>query len=56
MESGPFVHIRFNSGHLHVHCRFVLIGFFCFYQGIVNTIRSLSDKPVHYALSIPFVK
>jgi uncharacterized Tic20 family protein len=35
---------------------FILIGFFCFYQGIANTIRSLSDKPVHYALSIPFVK
>jgi uncharacterized Tic20 family protein len=34
----------------------ILIGFFCFYQGIANTIRSLSDKPVHYALSIPFVK
>jgi transcriptional regulator with XRE-family HTH domain len=35
---------------------FILIGFFCLYQGVVNTIRSLSDKPVHYALSIPFVK
>ncbi len=35
---------------------FILIGFFCLYQGVVNTIRALSDKPVHYALSIPFVK
>jgi uncharacterized Tic20 family protein/DNA-binding Xre family transcriptional regulator len=35
---------------------FILIGIFCTYQGVVNTIRSLSDKPVHYALSIPFVK
>lgn len=35
---------------------FILIGIFCLYQGVVNTIRSLSDKPVHYSLSIPFVK
>lgn len=34
----------------------ILIGFFCTYQGIVNTIRALSDKPVHYPLAIPFVK
>jgi len=34
----------------------VLIGFFCFYQGIANTIRSLSDRPIHDSLSIPFVK
>ena len=33
-----------------------LIGIFCAYQGVVNTMRALSDKPVHYALSIPFVK
>jgi len=35
---------------------FILIGFFCLYQGAVNTIRALSNKPIHYALSIPFVK
>jgi transcriptional regulator with XRE-family HTH domain len=35
---------------------FILIGIFCTYQGVVNTVRALSDKPVHYALSIPFVK
>jgi uncharacterized Tic20 family protein len=34
----------------------IFIGFFCFYQGAVNAMRALSDKPVHYALSIPFVK
>jgi len=34
----------------------ILIGFFCTYQGVINTMRSLSDKPIHYALSIPFVK
>jgi uncharacterized Tic20 family protein/DNA-binding Xre family transcriptional regulator len=34
----------------------VLTGIFCVYQGAVNTIRALSDKPIRYALSIPFVK
>jgi uncharacterized Tic20 family protein len=34
----------------------VLIGFFCMVQGVVNAIRALAEKPVRYALSIPFVK
>jgi len=34
----------------------ILIGIFCAYQGVVNAIRALSDKPIHYPLSIPFVK
>ena len=34
----------------------ILIGIFCTYQGAVNAMRALADKPVHYALSIPFVK
>jgi len=34
----------------------VLIGIFCTYQGVVNAMRALSDKPVHYPLAIPFVK
>lgn len=34
----------------------VLIGFFCMYQGVVNAMRALADKPIRYALSIPFVK
>jgi uncharacterized Tic20 family protein len=34
----------------------ILIGIFCTYQGIVNAMRALSDKPIRYALSIPFVK
>ncbi|MBN2148515.1 MAG: helix-turn-helix domain-containing protein [Anaerolineales bacterium] len=33
-----------------------LIGIFCAYQGVVNAMRALSDKPIRYALSIPFVK
>jgi transcriptional regulator with XRE-family HTH domain len=35
---------------------FMFIGIFCTYQGVVNAMRSLGDKPIHYALSIPFVK
>jgi uncharacterized Tic20 family protein/DNA-binding transcriptional regulator YiaG len=34
----------------------ILIGLFCIYQGVINAMRALSDKPIHYALSIPFVK
>lgn len=35
---------------------FVVVGLYCLYQGTMNTIRSLNDKPTHYALSIPFVR
>ncbi len=35
---------------------FVAVGVYCLFQGTMNTIRALNDKPVHYALSIPFVK
>lgn len=34
----------------------LLISLFTTYQGIVNAARSLSGKPIHYPLSIPFVK
>ncbi len=34
----------------------ILIGFFITYQGAVNTLRVLSDKPTRYPLSIKFVK
>jgi len=34
----------------------ILVGIFCTYQGVVNAMRALSDKPIRYALSIPFVK
>ncbi|HVP21060.1 MAG TPA: helix-turn-helix domain-containing protein [Anaerolineaceae bacterium] len=34
----------------------ILIGFFCMYQGVVNTMHALADKPIHYALSIPFIQ
>jgi uncharacterized Tic20 family protein len=52
LEGGPF----FIPLMVCTPLPLVLIGFFCLYQGVVNTIRSLSDKPVHYSLSIPFVK
>jgi uncharacterized Tic20 family protein len=34
----------------------LLIAVFTTYQGVVNAFRALAEKPVHYALSIPFVK
>lgn len=34
----------------------ILIGIFCTIQGVVNAMRALADKPIHYPLSIPFVK
>jgi uncharacterized Tic20 family protein len=34
----------------------IAVGIFCTYQGVINAMRALSDKPIHYLLSIPFVK
>ena len=34
----------------------LLIGIFTSYQAVVNTVRGLSNKPIHYSLSIPFVR
>ena len=34
----------------------LLMGIFCTYQGIVNAIRALANKPISYALSLPIVK
>jgi uncharacterized Tic20 family protein len=34
----------------------VLIGLFCVYQGVVNAMRAVADRPIHYPFSIPFVK
>jgi hypothetical protein len=34
----------------------ILTGLFCTFEGVVNAMRALADKPVHYPLSIPFVK
>jgi uncharacterized Tic20 family protein len=34
----------------------ILIGIFCTIQGVLNAMRALTDKPIRYPLSIPFVK
>jgi len=34
----------------------VLIGLFCTYQAVINAMRAVGGRPVHYPLSIPFVK
>jgi uncharacterized Tic20 family protein len=34
----------------------LLIGLFTTYQAVINTFRALTDKPIRYALSIPFIK
>jgi uncharacterized Tic20 family protein len=34
----------------------LLIGIFTSYQAVMNTVRALSDKPIHYPLSIPFIQ
>jgi uncharacterized Tic20 family protein len=33
-----------------------LMGFFTFYQGIKNAIKTLNDEPYHYPLSLKFIK
>jgi uncharacterized Tic20 family protein len=52
MESTPI----FILATICLPAPLILIGFFCMYQGVVNAMRALSDKPIRYALSIPFVK
>ena len=34
----------------------VCIGIYCTYQAVVNAVRALSDRPVHYVPSIAFIK
>ena len=34
----------------------ILIGLFCAFQGVANTMRSLAEQPIRYPLSIPFVR
>lgn len=34
----------------------ILIGIFCTWQGVINALRALSDKPIRYRLAIPFLK
>jgi uncharacterized Tic20 family protein len=34
----------------------LFLAIFTSYQAVVNTVRALSEKPIHYPFSIPFVK
>src|SRR5512136_80067 len=34
----------------------ILIGIFCTFQGVINAMRALTEKLIHYPLSIPFVR
>ena len=34
----------------------IITGLFCAYQGVINAMRALAEKPIRYPLSIPFVK
>ena len=34
----------------------LLLAIFTSYQAVVSTVRALSEQPIHYPLSIPFVK
>ncbi|MEJ2598269.1 MAG: helix-turn-helix domain-containing protein [Anaerolineales bacterium] len=34
----------------------ILAGIFCIFQGVLNAMRVLSDRPTHYPLSIAFVQ
>ena len=34
----------------------LLIAVFTTYQAVVNTVRALSDKPIRYPLSLPFIR
>jgi uncharacterized Tic20 family protein len=52
MESSPL----FILTILCLPLPLIFIGIFCTYQGVINAMRALSDKPIRYALSIPFVK
>jgi len=56
MEQGTGDIILMSSLALFSVVPMILIGFFITYQGAVNTLRVLSDKPTRYPLSIKFVK
>ena len=58
-ETQPNIRFSIGLSEIMLICApmpIILIGIFSTYQGVVNAVRALSDKPIHYALSIPFVK
>ena len=52
LQSGPGFMLLTISAPLPL----ILIGIYCTILGVLNATRALSDKPIHYPLSIPFVK
>lgn len=52
LESGP----AFMLLTLCAPVPLILTGLFCTFQGVINAMRSVSDRPVHYPISIPFLK
>lgn len=52
LENGPV----FLLLSICVPLPLILIGLFCTYQGVVNAMRAVADRPIHYPLSIPFIK
>ena len=52
LESGP----GFLLLTLCAPIPLVLTGLFCTFEGVLNASRALAEKPIHYPLSIPFVK
>ena len=52
LRSGPV----FSMFLLCTPMPLIIIGIFCTFQAVVNAMRALSDRPIHYALSLPFVK
>jgi len=51
-DAGPLANILTVVPPLPI----LLLGLFTSYQAVVNTVRALSEKPIRYPLSIPFVK
>jgi len=45
-----------NSFSLFPPTLILLMGLFITYQAVMNTVRALSDRPIRYPLSIPFIK
>ena len=52
LQTGPAFMLLTISAPLPL----ILIGIFCTVEAVLNATRAMSDKPIHYALSLPFVK
>ncbi len=52
LESGPAFMLLTLAAPLPL----ILIGLFCTFQGVLNATRAMADKPIRYALGLPFVK